>query len=89
MHTKKSPVKVQIDDDVMARLNASADRFGLTANAVIAAAAYELSRVPPANLWHALGRICEGEAPPTLAAPQRPAIQGRRPRIERPAAIVG
>lgn len=89
MNTKKSPVKVQIDDAVMARLNSGADRFGLTGNALIAAAAYELSRVPPENLWHALGRICEGEAVATLTPPERPAIQARRTKTARPVAIVG
>lgn len=57
----KPQIKIAIAEDVLARLQTIGDRYGMSANAVAAAAAYEMSRVRPENLWHALGRIAAGE----------------------------
>lgn len=77
---QKRQMNVTVDDEVIKRLNTIADRYGLTANTVMAAAAYELSRVRPENLWHALGRIAADEGQPlppeavaTLPAPRKQA----------------
>ena len=59
---QKEKVTVVLSAEICGELDAMADRFGLTKNAIIAAAAYELSRVPAENLWHALARIGEGES---------------------------
>ncbi|WP_415907269.1 hypothetical protein [Oleiharenicola sp. Vm1] len=76
---KKKQMKVQVDDAVEAKLHSSAGRYGLTGNSILAAAAYELARVRPENLFHALGRIAQGEGvelmPPdteAIPAPRKP-----------------
>lgn len=66
---QKKQFKLQIDDDVNQRLFLLGNRYGMSANAIVAAAAYELSRVRPENLWHALGRIAEGEGPELMPSP--------------------
>ncbi len=57
----KLKMMVVLDGDVAARLDGIANRYGMSKNLVVAAGAYELSRVRPENLWHALARIAEGE----------------------------
>lgn len=66
---QKNQLNVRLDAEVIKRLNTSADRYGLTANTLLAAAAYELSRVRTEGLWHALGRIAEGEGTELMPAP--------------------
>ena len=79
---QKIQFKLQLDAAVSRRLSEIADRYGMSANAIVAAAAYELSRVHPENLWHSLGRICEGENVPTLPEPERPEIKSGKAKKE-------
>ncbi len=60
--TKKHKLIVSIDDDVETRLENIGERYGMTKNTIVAAAAYELSRVSPEMLWQALSRISGEEA---------------------------
>lgn len=76
---KKKQLKIQIDEDVEARLHQSGARFGLSGNAVLAVAAYELSRVRPENLFHALGRIAAGEAVELIAPGAGAQIEAKKP----------
>lgn len=73
----KPQMKVVIPAEIQQRLHQIGERYGMTGNAIVAAAAHELSRVRPENLWHALGRIAEGEAP-ELPAPAAKRIGGGR-----------
>jgi hypothetical protein len=75
---QKKQVMIQLDPNVLAALSRTAERYGLTANQLIVAGAHELSRVRPENVWHALGRIAQGEGveimPPdveSLPAPRK------------------
>ena len=85
---QKTQLNVRLDDSVVKILNATADRYGMTANTIVAAAAYELSRVRTENLWHALGRIAEGEGMALMPAdtPALPAAR-RQPRKALPVAV--
>ena len=69
----KPQFKISISDDVAQRLATIGDRYGMTPNAIVAAAAYEISRIRPESLWHALGRIATDEGvtimPPADALP--------------------
>lgn len=76
---KKRQVNLQLDDKILGALGETADRYGLSANQIIAAAACELSRVKAENLWHALGRIADEEAtfiPPRV---QQALPEGKKP----------
>ena len=74
---QKPQFKVQLDGEVQAKLHALGGRYGLSGNAVLAAAAHELSRVRPENLFHALGRIAQGEGL-EIMPPETPAIPAQR-----------
>jgi len=76
--TKKT---VSLDDDVWARLDAIGEPYGMSSNALVAAAACELSRIKSNQLWHTLGRIAEGNGE---ALEPAPAAVSRRPK---PAAV--
>lgn len=74
----KPQMRVAIEPEIQKRLHEVAGRYGMTGNAIVAAAAYELSRVRPENLFQALGRIAQGEGveimPPdveSLPAPRK------------------
>lgn len=90
---KKQQFKLQLDAEISRRLSETADQYGLSANAIVAAAAYELSKVPSRNLWQALGRICAGETVEALPAPTRPNVTagraGKTPKRAQPLAIAG
>lgn len=61
---KKKPLRVYVDTNVADTLETSGQKAGgLSANQVIAIAAYELTRAVEAGvpLWHALGRIAGDE----------------------------
>lgn len=73
----KREIKISADDEVQQRLHNIGARYGMSGNAIVAAAAYELSRVRPENLWHALGRIADGEAL-QLVTPATPALPASR-----------
>lgn len=79
---KKRQMRVQVDEGVENLLHEKAARFGLTGNAVLAVAAYELSRVPAEHIFHALGRIAAGEGveilPPESGALPEAKRQPRR-----------
>lgn len=72
----KTKKQVSLDDDVWQRLDKIGERYGMTANTILAATAAEISRIKPENLWHTLGRIAEGE--PEALPPAQPATS-RRP----------
>lgn len=77
----KQEMKISTDGEVSKKLHDLGARYGLSGNAVVAAAAYELSRVRPENLWHALGRIAAGEAQELTTNGRDPLPSGRaRPR---------
>jgi len=59
----KEKLTVSMDGDAARKLDASADRFGMSKNQILAAAGYELSRVPAEDLWQAIARIAEGRTP--------------------------
>lgn len=74
----KPQMKIAVEPEVQKRLHEMASRYGMTGNAIVAAAAYELSRVRPENVFHALGRITTGEGleiiepePSALPAPKK------------------
>ena len=72
----KTKKNISLDDDVWARLDSIGAPYGMSANALIAAAACELSRIKSPQLWHTLGRIAEGNdealAPVASAGSRRP-----------------
>lgn len=78
----KPQMRIAIEPEVQKRLHDMAARYGMTGNAVVAAAAYELARVRPENLFHALGRIAQGEGvelmPPDAGALPEPKKAARR-----------
>ena len=59
----KQPITLRLDDDVCSRLDCTGSRYGMTKNTLIAAVAYELSRVPADQLWHRLARLTAEEGP--------------------------
>lgn len=63
----KPQMKIVLPDDVQQRLHTLGERYGMSGNAIAAAAAVEISRIRPENLWHALGRIADEE---TFIPPQ-------------------
>jgi hypothetical protein len=73
---KKSKRPISLDDEVWARLIDIGAPYGMSPNALIAAAACELSRIKSPQLWHTLGRIAEGNdealAPVPSAGSRRP-----------------
>lgn len=74
---------VSADDSMWKALDKLGERYGMTGNALLAAAGCELARVKAENLWHALGRIAEGEAEggAPLPAVSTRRIQGRRKKL--------
>jgi hypothetical protein len=68
----KPQFKISLPEEVQRDLHKIGERYSLSGNAIVAAAACELARVRPENLWHALGRISEGEGmslmPPDASA---------------------
>lgn len=72
---KKVKIKVGLDEDVLSSLENGGSRYGMTANALLAAAGYELSRVAPEDYFRAISRISEGSsAAPMLSRPRRQAV---------------
>jgi len=88
---QKNQLNVRLDSEVIKNLTTAADKYGLTANSILAAAACELARINtdrPGELWHALGRIAgdgalelipgNGESlPPARKRPQPALTAGR------------
>lgn len=73
---KKKPTTIYISPEVRGALDGIGERYSLTGNQVLAAAASELARIRPEELWHSLGRIAaSGESLPPFVAPKinRPA----------------
>ncbi len=66
---KKKPTTIHISPDVRDALDGIGERYSLTGNQVLAAAASELARIRPENLWHALGRIASEDGAPALSNP--------------------
>lgn len=84
----KPQMRIAIDPDIQKRLHDVGARYGMTGNAIVAAAAYELARVRPENLFHALGRIAAGEGV-ELMAPDADALPAAKklPRRALPAVV--
>lgn len=59
---KKQPCQVYFDETIGRNLDEIAGRYGMTKNTLLAAAAYELSRVPPEQLWERLARLSKEES---------------------------
>jgi hypothetical protein len=74
---KKHPFRIQISEDHEKTLHEIGSRYNMTGNAIVAAAAAEMARIRPENLWHALSRIADEEIPAALPAPD-----GRRKALK-------
>jgi hypothetical protein len=75
---QKTQLNVRLDDNVIKALNATGDRYSMTANTILAAAACELARVRPEQIWHALGRIADGERVEIVGADRETLPEARR-----------
>ncbi len=84
----KPQMRIAVEPEVQNRLNEIGARYGMSGNAIAAAAAYELSRVRPENLFHALGRIAAGEGVEILP-PQPDALPEPRTRPKRALPVSG
>ena len=80
---KKKPTTIHLSPDIRAALDGIGERYSLTGNQILAAAASELARVRPENLWHALGRIASGEDGSAPAFPAK--LREREQRTLQPA----
>ena len=60
---KKQPCQLYFEEDIAARLDSTASRYGMTKNTLLAAVGYELSRIPADQLWHRLSRLTAEEGP--------------------------
>lgn len=68
---KKHPFKIQINPSQEKVLHDIGARYNMTGNAIVAAAAAELTRIHPENLWQALSRIADEDLPAALPGPDR------------------
>lgn len=69
---KKHPFRIQINPEQEKVLHEIGARYNMSGNAIVAAAAAELTRIRPENLWQALSRIAaDEEAPAALPLPDR------------------
>jgi hypothetical protein len=77
----KPQLKIVIPEEVQKRLHALGEHYGMSGNAIAAAAAVEISRIRPEDLWHALGRIA-GEGAAALPPITQDALPDAKKRLK-------
>lgn len=81
---QKRQCNVGLDDETLSKLTTIAEHYGtaVTPNSILAMAAVQIARVRPENLFHALGRIPDGDSVEIVAA-SAAALPRSRKRAQR------